>query len=209
MLHVGLTGNIASGKSHAVHVLAELGAHIIDADRVAHELMSPGTTTYAKVVEAFGEGILNPDRTIFRKKLGGIIFHDAEKRALLNNLVHPDVRTEILRRIIEMEKTSKRGIVIIDAALMVESGFYKVYDRLIVVHCEPALQLSRIISRDGLSVEEAKARIAAQMPAAEKLKYADYTIDTSGTFRQTHEQVEAIYRDLVLVEAGMQRSAEG
>lgn len=200
MLQAGLTGNIASGKSHASCVFAELGAHVVDADVIAHELFLPGTTTYAKVVEAFGNHILTPEGTIDRKILGDIVFHRTEQRLLLNALVHPDVRAEVMRRIFELEKKGCDDIVIVDAALMVESGFYRMQDRLIVVTCDPALQLARVMNRCGLSAEEARLRIAAQMPVVEKLKLADYTIDTSGTYARTREQIERIYRDLILQE---------
>jgi dephospho-CoA kinase len=203
VLHVGLTGNIASGKSHATAVFAELGAHIIDADVVAHELLAPQTATYRKVVDAFGPEIVNDDGTINRRRLGGIVFHDTDKRLLLNSLVHPDVRAEVLRRVVEIDGDGRDGILIVDAALMVESGSYKMYDKLIVVHCAPALQIARIVARDNLSIAEARARMAAQLPAEEKLKVADYAVDTSGTFRQTREQIEAIYRSLVLDELAL------
>lgn len=208
MLRVGLTGNIASGKSHATQVFAELGAHIIDADVIAHELLAPGTSTYDRVVAAFGDPILNPDATINRRKLGKIVFQDEAKRAELNSLVHPEVRARVLRRIDELEDSAQNGIIIIDAALMVESGFFRTFDRLIVVHCSPSLQLSRIVSRDGLTVAEARARMAAQMPVEEKIKHAHYTIETSGTFRQTREQIEAIYRDLLLLKLKRKTSAD-
>jgi dephospho-CoA kinase len=200
MLHVGLTGNIASGKSHAASLFAELGAHIIDADQVVHELLSCGTRTYNRIVDAFGELILGPDRKIDRRRLAQIVFFDKEQRLLLNSLTHPDVGAEILRRIFDLEQISSRGIVIVDAALMIETGGYKIYHRLVVVACDPALQLSRLISRDRLTEKEARARIASQMPVEEKIKLADYTIDTSGTLKQTLEQVEAIYRDLLIQE---------
>jgi dephospho-CoA kinase len=198
MLQVGLTGNIASGKSHASAVFAELGAHIIDADVIAHELFAPGTGTYLKVRRAFGDGILDPDGTINRKILGHIVFHRAEQRLLLNSLVHPDVVAEVMRRTFELAERAFDGIVIVDAALMVESGFYKVQDRLIVVVCDPALQLARVMNRCGLSAEEARLRIDAQMPVAEKIKLADFTIDTSGTYAGTREQIERIYRELLM-----------
>ncbi len=200
MLRVGLTGNIASGKSQAARVFAELGARIIDADVIAREILARGTCTFDKVVEAFGEEVLDGDGSINRRKLGEIIFADAEKRARLNAIVHPDVREEIFSRIEEYHSDCPAGVVIVDAALLIESGSYKAYDRIIVVTCHPALQLSRLINRDGLTVEQAKKRMAAQMPVEEKLKLADYTIDTSGTFRETREQIEAIYRGLLLEE---------
>jgi dephospho-CoA kinase len=206
MLHVGLTGNIASGKSHAALLFAELGAHIIDADAVVHELLASPTGTYEKIVNAFGDGILRPDRSIDRRKLGQIVFSDPEKRLLLNNIVHPDIAAEILRRIFELEQLSRSGIVIVDAALIIETGGYKMYDRLIVVTCDPILQVSRLTTRDHLTVEEAKARMESQLAIEEKLKFADYTIDTSGTLKQTQEQVGAIYRDLLIQELRKKQS---
>lgn len=197
MLQVGLTGNIASGKSHASSVFAELGAQIIDADLIAHELFEPGTATYTKVVQAFGTGILAADGTINRKVLADIIFHQNEQRLLLNSLVHPEVCAEVMRRTFELAKLGFDGIVMVDAALLVESGFYRTQDFLVVVTCDPALQLARVMNRCGLSAEEARLRINAQMPSAEKTKLADYTIDTSGTYASTREQIERIYRDLV------------
>ncbi len=200
MLHVGLTGNIASGKSHASSVFAEFGAHVIDADVIAHELLDPGTPTYREVVEAFGEGIVRNDGSIDRKALGAVVFSDGEKRLLLNRLVHPNVRAELLKRVFELESTGVPGIVIIDAALIVESGFYRLQDCLVVVVCHPRLQAARIMERDGLTFEQAKQRMDVQMPAEEKLKLADFTIDTSGTFRETREQIRKVYAELVLLE---------
>jgi dephospho-CoA kinase len=197
MLQVGLTGNIASGKSHASTVFAELGAHIIDADLIAHELFEPGRPTYLKVVQAFGQGILNDDRKIDRKILGDIVFEQAEKRLLLNALVHPDVEAELIRRTCKLEQQCFEGIVIVDAALMVESGFYRRQDLLIVVTCDPALQLARVMNRCGLSADQARLRIAAQMPVSEKIKVADFIVDTSGTYAGTRMQIERVYHELV------------
>jgi len=203
MLHVGLTGNIASGKSRAALVFAELGAHIVDADIIARELILPGTATYSRVVRSFGSGILDESGAINRRILGQIVFSSPAQRNLLNSLIHPGVRAEVLRRIIELETPGEKGVIIVDAALMIETGFYQYYDRLIVVYCDPSIQLSRLMSRDGLNVEDARARMAAQMSAEEKRQLAHYTIETSGTLRQTREQVEAIYRDLLLYEMKM------
>jgi len=200
MLHAGLTGNIASGKSCASMKFAELGAHVIDADRIVHELLNRGTNTYKRILESFGNEILCGDGSIDRKVLGRIVFSDQEKRLLLNRLTHPAVGGEIERRILELEQIEACGIVIVEAALMVETGAYERYHRLIVVSCDPAVQISRLMSRDNLSIEEAKARIGAQMPVGEKLKLAHYTIDTSSTLRQTQLQVESVYRDLLIQE---------
>jgi|WetSurMetagenome_2_1015567.scaffolds.fasta_scaffold18045_3 dephospho-CoA kinase len=197
MLRVGLTGNIASGKSQASLVFAELGAHIIDADVIAHELLRPGTPTYAKVVQAFGEDILLPNGNVDRKKLGQIVFNSSSQRFLLNSLVHADVRGEVFRRIADLEATDSRGIVIVEAALLVETGGYRLFDCLVVVTCDPALQVERIVKRDGLTEPEARVRMAAQMPAEEKLRVADYAIDTSSTFEETRRQAKAIHLDLL------------
>lgn len=197
MLQVGLTGNIAVGKSHASSVFAELGAHVIDADEIVHELFRPGNATYGRVVAEFGSKILGENQTIDRKVLGDIVFRQPEQLMLLNAIVHPDVASEIMRRIFEQAKQKFSGIVLIDAALLIESGFYRTQDRLIVVFCDPALQLARVMSRYGLSAADARLRIAAQMPVEEKIKLAHYTIDTSGTYGRTREQVEAIYRQLM------------
>ena len=201
MLHVGLTGNIASGKSYVSLKFAELGAHVIDADRIVHELLVGRSETKEKIVEAFGNGILCSDGLIDRKVLGRMVFRDQDKRLLLNSLIHPAVGEEIQRRIFEREKISTGGIVIVEAALIVETGSDDTYHRLVVVFCDPALQVSRLMERDNLAFEEAKARINSQMPIEEKLKFADYTIDTSGTLRQTHKQVESVYRDLLVEES--------
>jgi len=201
MLQVGLTGNIASGKSNAARVLAELGARTLDADLIAHELLSQGTPTYWSVREAFGQEILNTDGTIDRGRLGRIVFSQREKRMLLNGLIHPEVRKEVLRRVSDLAEREPRAVVIVDAALMVESGFYKLHERLIVVKCDPVLQLSRLMARDGLQPAEAKARMDAQLPVEEKLKLADYIIETSGTLRETKILIERVYHDLVQVES--------
>jgi len=197
MLHVGLTGNIASGKSSAALFFAEMGAHVIDADQIGHSLLKSGTNAFGRIVDAFGSQILSPGGEIDRKILGRFVFSDANQRAVLNSILHPAIKAEILRRIEILEQSSPHGIIIVDAALMVETGGYSMYDYLVVVACTPSLQVSRLISRDGLTEAEARARMASQMPIEEKLKLADYTIDTSGTMGQTRAQVETIYKDLL------------
>jgi dephospho-CoA kinase len=200
MLHVGLTGNIASGKSKAAALFVELGAHVIDADRIVHELMQPGGQTYHKIVGTFGEQVVDPSGNIDRRRLAEIIFFDEEKRRMLNSLSHPDVKAEIQRRIERMEISTPRGILVVDAALIVETGTWHNYQRLIVVTCSSALQLSRLMHRDRLTEAEAQARIASQMPIQEKIKLAHYVIDTSGTYAETREQVERVYDELLLHE---------
>lgn len=171
---------------------------MIDADRIAHSLLRSDTTTYHEIVKAFGVRILNTEGEINRRELGRIVFSDAGQRDLLNKLTHPGVEAELLRRIEKLERTSAHGIIIVDAALMIETGGYKTYHCLIVVACDPSIQISRIMNRDRLTETEARSRMASQMPIEEKLKLADYTIDASGTLRQTREQVQSIYESLLL-----------
>jgi dephospho-CoA kinase len=161
------------------------------------------------VAHPSGPHTLSPGGAIARKRLGHLVFTEPEKRLLLNSLVHPDIRTEIVRRIVALEGDGRPGIVMVDAALMVESGSHELYDKLVVVHCEPQLQIARLVARDGLTPEEAGRRMAAQLPVAEKLKLADYQIDTSGTFRETRDQVEEVYRRLVLDEIRLREGSEG
>ena len=204
-LHVGLTGNIAVGKSCAAARFTELGAAVIDADGVSHELMEPGAPAYFRVAETFGPEILRGDGTIDRRRLGEVVFASEEKRRFLESIMHPAIHDAIVRKIAEKEKIS--DVVIVDAALMIETGGYKEYDRLIVVACPPAVQLARLMVRDGLTESEAKARLAAQMPAEEKIRFADHVIDASGSMESTLEQVDAVYQKLRLPAAAESRKA--
>lgn len=196
MLKVGLTGSIAVGKSFVCDVFRELGCHVLDADKTAREVVEPGTPGLLRIVESFGEGILNPDGTLDRKKLASIIFSDDAKRQLLNSIVHPLVFSVQNKWLGDREWDDPNGIAIIDAALMIESGGYKRFDHLIVVWCNPDIQLRRLMSRDNLDEAEARRRIAAQMSQEEKKKYADFLIDTSGGFSDTRARVSEVFDTL-------------
>ncbi len=196
MLKVGLTGSIAVGKSFVVEILAGLGCHVIDADEIAREVVKPGSAGLQSISDEFGEGVLNDDGTLNRLKLGAIVFADEARRTRLNSLLHPLIIAAQDERIREFQEQDPKGIVIIDAALMIESGGYRRLDKLIVVHCRPEIQLQRLMSRDGLSVEAARQRINSQMPQEEKKKYADFLIDTSGNSESTRGQIEAVYDQL-------------
>ena len=196
MLRVGLTGSIAVGKSFVASVFEELGAHVLDADRTAREVVMPGSLGLKAVVESFGEEILNADGTLNRKQLGAVVFADESQRQRLNHILHPFIiarQDEILN---EWEAKDPHGIGIVDAALMIESGGYKRFDKLIVVHCRPEVQLERLMLRDKLSRDEALRRIESQMPQEEKQKFADYLIDTSDGFDLTRAQTENVYAHL-------------
>ena len=197
MLRVGLTGSIAVGKSYVTSIFAELGCHVLDADQTAREVVLPGSTGLKAVAESFGRDVLDPDGSLNRKRLGELIFADEEKRQLLNHILHPFIiarQDEIMR---DWEREDPDGIGIIDAALMIESGGYRRFDKLIVVHCRPEVQLERLMLRNGLSRAEAQARIDAQMPQAEKQKYADFLIDTSDGFEPTRSRTIEVYNTLL------------
>ncbi|HMG76940.1 MAG TPA: dephospho-CoA kinase [Pyrinomonadaceae bacterium] len=196
MLKVGLTGSIAVGKSFVLGVLAQLGCRILDADATAREVVAPGTPGLNAVLGAFGSEILREDGALDRARLGAIVFSDEEKRRLLNSILHPFIITAQDDQIRRWETEDSRGIAVVDAALMIESGGYRRFDKLIVVHCRPEVQLERLISRDGLSPQEAERRIAAQMSQEEKIKHADFLIDTSEGFESARTQTEAVFRQL-------------
>jgi dephospho-CoA kinase len=197
ILEVGLTGGIASGKSTVDGMLERLGARVIDADALAHDLLRPGCPERDKVVERFGPGVIGPGGGVDRKALGAIVFADARARADLNAILHPAVRREEAR-LRETYRQAGGGIVITDAALLVETGRHVEYDRLVVVACDASLQMARLLARDpGLHATEAERRLAAQAPLAEKMAAADYVIETSGSLSDTEEQVDAVYRHLV------------
>ncbi len=196
MLRVGLTGSIAVGKSFVSQVLAELGCRVVDADELARRVVEPGSEGLRAVVGAFGEEVLKDDGTLDRAKLGALVFGDEARRALLNSLLHPLImaaQDELLRR---WEEEDPRGIGVVDAALLIESGGYKRFDKLIVVHCRPEAQLERLMKRNDLSREEAERRVAAQMPQEEKLRYADFAVDTTGGFEEARRRTEEVFHTL-------------
>src|SRR5689334_7962815 len=196
MLRVGLTGSIGVGKSFVSSVFAELGCRVLDADKTAREVVAAGSTGLRAVAEAFGDQILRPDGSLDRARLGAIVFGDEEKRLLLNSLLHPFIIAAQDEQLRMWEEQDPGGIAIVDAALMIESGGYKRFDKLIVVHCRPEIQLQRLMLRNDLSREEAQRRIDSQMPQQEKQKFADYLIDTSDGHDSTRARTIQVYHEL-------------
>ena len=195
MLKVGLTGSIAVGKSFVCECFRELGCHILDADQTAREVVAPGTEGLRRVVQEFGSGILNAEGKLNRKHLAFIVFADDGRRKLLNSIVHPlviEVQDDWIR---EHEISDPDGVAIVDAALMIESGGYKRFDRIVVVWCEPAIQLKRLMLRDNLTLPEARTRIDTQLPQDEKKRFADHLIDTSNGLEETRHRVDAVFRE--------------
>ena len=177
-------------------VLAELGCHVLDADAVARRVVEPGAEGLRAVAEAFGETVVRPDGTLDREGLGRIVFGDEGKRRLLNSILHPLIIAEQDAWLRGREEEDPRGVGVVDAALMIESGGHKRFDKLVVVHCRPELQLERLMRRNALTREDAQARIDAQMPQEEKLRHADYAIDTSGGFEEARARTAEVYEEL-------------
>ena len=196
MLRVGLTGSIAVGKSFVSGVLAELGCRVLDADETAREVVAPGSPALLEVIAKFGDSVIKSDGTLDRVAVGALVFADAAKRSILNSILHPYIIAQQDERLREWEALDPDGIAIVDAALMIESGGYKRFDKLIVVHCRTDVQLERLMSRDNLNLAEAERRISAQMPQEEKKKFADYLIDTSDGFETARRGAVEVYGQL-------------
>ena len=196
MLKIGLTGGIATGKSFVLSVLRELGCEVMDADQTAREVVEPGQPAFEEIFAHFGSEVVGADGRLDRPKLGAIVFNDPAQREKLNSIVHPKVFEAQARWMAEVEARNPQAVVIIDAALMIETGSYRRFDKVVVVYCEPELQLQRLMARNNMTQEEATARISSQMPSAEKLKFADFSINTSLGFEDTRLQTVALYEQL-------------
>jgi len=210
---IGLTGNIGCGKSTVLAMLRERGAHVIDADRVTHELQQPGEEVYRQIVAAFGAGILStPGGPIDRRKLGAIVFADPAALRRLEQIVHPAVHARI-QGWLDSVRLETRGlrlagedaqasslkplvspVAVIDAIKLLEAGWRPLCDAIWVVTCPPEQQLARVIATRGMSAEEARTRIAAQPPQADKVAQADVVIDNGGTLDDTRRQVDAAWQ---------------
>lgn len=192
-LLVGLTGGIATGKSAVSEMFRSLGAAIVDADLLAREVVEPGQPALAEIAREFGSGVIAADGRLDRKKLAAIVFADGERRRRLEAMTHPRIREAFDRRLSDLTKEQFRGLVIFDAAVMIESGNYKNMERLVVVVTDEATQIARLVARDGCTREESLARIRSQMPLSEKAKLADYVIDNSGSRGATEAQVQHVH----------------
>ena len=191
MLRLGLTGGIASGKTALAAMLRELGFAVLDADSLAHTLSEPGQPAYDEVVREFCAEILDSDKRINRTKLAAVVFADHAKLDRLNAILHPRVEAAAHRQFEEWSRDSARDAAFVEAALLVEAGFHKKLDGLVVTWCRPEQQLERLRAR-GFGEADARRRIAAQMSVEEKLRYATEKIDCSGTLEETRGQVEAL-----------------
>jgi len=191
MLRVGLTGGIGCGKSTVVAMLRELGCAVIEADPLAHQLSEPGQPAYQEIVCEFGSEILATDGRIDRARLAKIVFGDSAKLAQLNQILHPRIVEEAERRSAGIAAAESPPFVIIEAALLIEAGYHRRFDRLVVVWCRPEQQHERLLAR-GMAPADIKSRLASQMPLEEKRRLADNVIDNSGTMAETRRAVERL-----------------
>ena len=196
-LLVGLTGGIATGKSTVSELLRQLGCEIIDADRLARDVVEPEQPAWKQIVADFGRGVVNADGTLDRKKLGAIVFADPDRRKRLEAITHPAIRARFQARLDELAAQGFAGIVVFDAPVMIESGGYRNVDRLVVVVTDEATQASRLRTRDGTDDAEGRRKVASQMPLAEKAKLADYVIDNSGDRETTAAEVRRVFAALM------------
>lgn len=197
LMIVGLTGGIATGKTTVANMLRRAGADIIDADRIAHEVVAPGEPAWNDIQTAFGKAVLRPDHTIDRKLLGAIVFDDADLRRRLEEIVHPRVFSRIEVQVADCQKKNKNALIIQDIPLLMETGAQSRFSEVILVYVPPETQLQRLIQRDRISTSEAQARIEAQMPIDAKRELATIIIDNSGSLAHTEKQVQQVYARLV------------
>ena len=196
-LLVGLTGGIATGKSTVSEILRQLGGEIIDADRLARDVVEPEQPAWKQIVAEFGRGVVTAEGALDRKRLGAIVFADPERRKRLEAITHPAIRARFQARLDELAAQGFAGIVVFDAPVMIESGNYKNMDRLVVVVTDDATQTARLQERDGTDEAEGRRKIASQMPLAEKAKLADYVIDNSGAPEATAAEVRRVFAALM------------
>ncbi len=201
MLKVGLTGGIATGKSLVGSMFAELGVHIIDADSIGHELMAPGGPAYDEIVKRFGQEILNPDKTVNRAKLAEMAFDQRRPRIYeLNSLLHPGIIQRYEKRMDEIGRREPEAIVLLEAALLLEAGLRRRFDRIIVVSCPTQKRIERWEKRTNVDADAARRevtrRMMAQAPDEAKIQVADYVIDNGGSIEETKKQVQSVFAQL-------------
>ncbi len=195
-LLVGLTGGMGSGKSLAASYFRELGAQMIDADRISRELVAPEKPAWKEIIEEFGSSVLNSDQTLNRKQVAAIVFNDESKRKKLEDIIHPRVIVEERRLYEKYRQENSRVLAVIDAALLIESGNYKNVDTVIVVQCGREEQIRRVMERDGTARNEVENRLNSQMSLEEKVGFGDYILRNDGTRESLKSQVGELYRDL-------------
>lgn len=206
MVVIGLTGGIAAGKSTIAQELARLGAVVIDADKVGHEAYAPGTEGWRLVREAFGERVVAPDGTIDRRALGAIVFADPAQRDRLQTIVWPLIKRMIAERLAELRKTNAAPAAVVEAAVLLEAGWEDLMDQVWVVIVPPKVAIERLVARNGLTPEQARARLAAQLSNEERARRADVVIDNARPLDETLAQVRRLWQQLA-VAGGAERAS--
>ncbi|OXM84330.1 dephospho-CoA kinase [Paenibacillus rigui] len=194
-MNIGLTGGIACGKSTVSGMLVQRGAMLVDADRIAREVVEPGMPALSQIVERWGPELLLPDGSLHRKKLGEIVFGNPQALQQLQEITHPPIRATIRERMAEYERSNPDKLVVVDIPLLYESGLQSMFEAVMVVYVPRTVQLDRLMLRDGLSREQAEQRLQAQMDIERKKELADIVIDNQGTMEQTEGQVEAFLKE--------------
>jgi len=199
MIIAGVTGTIGTGKSTVAHMFEELGAFVIDHDRISREVVEPDKPAWQAIVDSFGWEVLNEDRSINRQALANIVFKDKSKLQILNSIVHPAVLNEDQRLVEERRRVVPGGLIIKDVPLLLEAGpeiAHLLVEKIIVVFASPEVQIKRLIAR-GVAEEDARNRIKTQLPVSDKTRYADYVVNNDGTLEETRQQVKDIYARLM------------
>ena len=192
-MNIGLTGGIASGKSTVSRLLVERGALLVDADRIAREIVLPGSPALDQIAARFGADMLLPDGSLDRKRLGNVVFSDAGKRKELEEITHPAIRQEMMTQMRRLEEEHPQSLVVVDVPLLYESGLTDRFEEIVVVYVPQAIQLERLMRRDGLNEAEASERLLSQWDIEKKRELADYVIDNSKGMEETRQQVEQFW----------------
>ena len=195
-LRVGLTGSMGSGKTTVASIFKNLGAVVLDADQICRDLVLPTKPAWQEVIDAFGTGILNEDQSIDRKKLAHIVFNDDAQKKQLENILHPKVISEEMRLSREIFQKDPQSIIIIEAALLIESGNYRQMDKVIVVTCDEEKLIRRAMARSSMTLEEAQKRVQSQMSQEEKSQRADYILKNDGSMEDLTKKVQELFNEL-------------
>ncbi|MDO8491803.1 MAG: dephospho-CoA kinase [Dehalococcoidia bacterium] len=196
LIVIGLTGGILSGKSTVANMLKKLGATIIDADKVGHEAYRPDTETWREVVAAFGENILQPDREIDRRKLAQIVFNDPQALQKLNGIMHPRMFQMMKDKIEALRREEKTDVLVLEAAILIEANWIPLADQVWVTAAPEETVIQRLVNRNGLTEEQARARIKSQLSSAERARHADVVIDTNCTLAEVEDKVKKLWADM-------------
>ena len=196
MIVIGLTGGILSGKSTVANMLKKLGALVIDADKVGHEAYLPDTETWREVVAAFGENILQPNREIDRRKLAQVVFNNPQALQKLNSIMHPRMFQMMKDKIEALRREGKTDVMVLEAAILIEANWIPLVDRVWVTDAPEETVIQRLVNRNGLTEEQARARIRSQLSAAERARHADIVIDTNCTLAEVEDKVKKLWADL-------------